>query len=315
MALTYNTLNALTKETIMPNVVDNIFNDNPVFDRILRKAKVRNYGTLIRVPIENDVSDNFGGVAKAATLTNAPSETHTQAYVTPKMYYANISVYGQDLAMNKGTEGVIDLLEASAKNAQKTLANDLATDMYGTQSTNEILGFRDAIQATGTSFEGIDPADFTNWESNGGAGKGIKDVATTSITMGTIRTEIVNCIDGSNGPDLITTTKALWSNWAGVLEGKERLVDHKETTKHGFQNFTYMGIPVVADAHVPDTYIFILNLKHYYFAVLKGHNFKAQPYRYADNKDVYFTYIFWRGALVCDKRKAQGGIQDVSAIA
>jgi len=312
MALPFATLSALTKETILPDLVDNIFKSNVVFDKLLRNAKVVGGAPRIRVPIESDKTDNYGAVAKTATLTNTPSEIATNAYVVPKNYYASIGVYGADLAQNQSPAQVISLLEASAKNARKTLADDLATDMFGTQSSAEVLGFRDCIKATGSAFEGIDPSDLSTWESNGG--NGVKDIASAAITVGTIRDEIVNATDGADGPDLIITTTSLYSDFAGVLESKERLVDHKGTTQLGFTNFTYMGIPVVADSHCPSTWIFILNLSHIYFAVLKGQSFKAQPYRYAETKDIYFTYIFWRGALAVDKRSAQAGIKDVTGI-
>jgi len=297
------TLDALTQEYIIPELTDNIFKYNPLFDKLLRKAKERSTGPKIRIPIESDANDNAGAVAKTDTLAITPTDFATYGYTTPRSYHSVISVYGEDLALNSGKQQVIDILVGASKNAEKALGNALANDLYGTQSGNKIEGLSDVCGESGSSLHGITDSDLDTWLCNGG--KGPTDKGSSAMTLADIRKAIVDATDGSDGPDLIMTTKELWADFAGVLETKERLVEHAETTKAGFANFTYMGIPVVADTHVPENHLFILNTKHLYFVVVKGSNFKARPFKYAETKDIYYSHLWWRGALVCSKRSAQ----------
>jgi hypothetical protein len=210
----------------------------------------------------------------------------------PKMAYKPVVIANIEMTLNQGDEQVIDLLEAEFDSQAQSLMNVMASNLWtGT--------------GVGNSWDSIYNAadDATNFATYGGLAKatyttikGYYLAAAGATTLAKLATAYDAVQIGNDMPDLIATTKAIWSTYESLLTPtvragytqngypKMNAFGMVPTTQalagqQGFDTLFFRGTPVVKDEQIPSGKIFFMNSNFFGFkginiSGLKQVNFK-----------------------------------------
>ena len=175
-----------------------------------------------------------------------PSDTMTAAEFAIRQMAVAISISGLEQLQNAGEEQIIDLLASRITNADETLANGLAYDMYSDGSlTGQIGGLAALVSASPTSgtVGGIDRATWTFWQNkrfqgvvDGGA---VVSAANIRDYMNRLAVQLMR---GPDGPDVAITGSTYYGYFVSSLEANQRIMDNTSPlTKSEFPFVSYMG--------------------------------------------------------------------------
>jgi len=299
MALTYGEISSITSQYFVPKLVDNIFNSNALFQRWRKKNYEKlDGGTKIQVPLLYASTTAAGRYSGADTLDTTPNDQITAAEFDWKQYYANITITRLDELKNSGKSQIVNFVKAKVQAAEKTLANLLGTDLFGTGSTaNSIYGLA-AIAATSGTYGGIAKGSYSWWQ-------GQADAATTALTFAVIRGMIGDCSVDGDGPTVGVCTQNVYDNIMSLLQPQQRFTD-SDTVKAGFKNILWEGIPIVVDSHVAAGDLYFINENYIQLNVHKDEDFRFEPFVKPINQNISTAKIYWTGALTCSNCRMQG---------
>lgn len=317
MALSYDSLSAVTRDKFIPVLVDNIFNSNILTFKMLKNSEPAASGNKVLQPIEYATTGSKGFYDGYDVLDTTPQELFTDASYDWKQCYATISYSGREEAINSGSERVIDLISAKVKNAEKSLKDLFGTTLYGTQTDtagDEFGGLR-SICSVDRVLGGINSTDYPWWDAQ-------VDAISTSPTYGNITTdthaEYIQktiremyglCSIDNDQPDLIVTTQIVFDAYEQTLSAQKRFgASSQALADAGFQNLLYRGTPIVVDDHCPGGHMFFLNTKYIGFRHHASRNFKFEGFKKPVNQDAAVAQILWLGALTVSNPRMLGKI-------
>ena len=283
---------SVTRSYIVPKVYDTISKGSPVLMKLLQNAKPWKTGVTYDVIIKYQDTTNGGNTGIADRLDTDRQNVRTTMSFAPKMAYKPIVVANIETTLNQGDEQVVDLLEAEFDSQAQSLMQVMATNLYtGT--------------GVGNSWDSIYNAadDSTNFASYGGKSrttytsiKGYYLAAAGALTLAKMATAYDSVSIGNDTPDIIATTKALWSTYESLLQPTVRagytqngypkmnafgMLPRTEgmAGQAGFDVLFFRGTPVVKDEQVPSGKMFFINTNYFGFkginvSGLKQVNFK-----------------------------------------
>ena len=306
MALTYDQVSAITQRKILPKMVDNIFDSNPLLQRAKKKWYMKtDGGTTITVPLnyaQVSASDWYSG---ADTLSTTDNDVFTAAEYQWKQIYANISITGRDEMINSGDSAKLKFVSQKVKIAEKTIADQLGTALYNAGTAAKNLGGLRLIVGTSNTVGGISQTTYSWWAAQ-------LDSSTTTLSIGAMQTRDNVCTIGNDGPSVIMTTRTLYNSYYGALQPQQRFQDG-DSAKGGFSSLMFNGKPVMVDSHVPANYMFFLNEDYLDLAYHPDRDFKFEPFMKPVNQDVQTAKILWMGNLVSSNNRMQGAFSALTA--
>ncbi len=307
MALSLDTLNAVTTKYIAPKLFDNIFDSNPVLKRMLGSGqyKSQNGGTQITVPLSYAQVTASGWYAGADTLDTSENELLTAAAYNWASLYAGITITEEDELKNGGDAGVLKILASKVQIAEKTIKDSLGTGIYsdGTD-TKSIIGLRDIV-ATDQTVGGISQTDNSFW-------RGQVDSSTTTLTIGAMNTIFEAASIDSEKPTVAVATRTNYTRYYNLLQPQQRFTD-SDTARGGFVNLLFNGIPFISDSHTPSAHVFFLNEKHLWLYYHPERNFSTEPYQKPLNQQVKVSRILWMGCLASSNNRLHGKLSAITA--
>ena len=283
---------SVTRNYIVPKVYDTISKGSPVLMKLLQNAKPWKTGVQYEVIIKYQDTTNGGNTGIADKLDTDRQNVRTKMTFNPKMAYKPVVIANIEQTLNQGDEQVIDLLEAEFDSQAQSLMQVMATNLWtGT--------------GVGNSWDSIYNAadDGTNFPTYGGllrttytSIKGYYLAAAGALTLAKMATAYDAVSIGNDTPDIIATTKALWSTYESLLQPTVRagytqngypkmnafgMLPRTEglAGQAGFDVLFFRGTPVVKDEQVPSGKMFFINTNYFGFkginiAGLKQVNFK-----------------------------------------
>ena len=128
--VTEEKVEAKVRETL--KLADNVAKNNAILTTLSTKGRIKTFGggNVILQELEfaeNSTVKNYSGYE---TLNISPSEVMSSASFDIKQKAVAVSISGLEELQNSGREQMIDLLEARVSNAEKSMANSIAVDMY-----------------------------------------------------------------------------------------------------------------------------------------------------------------------------------------
>src|ERR1700721_95024 len=136
MALTWNDLTGKTNDHIVPIITDNVFKSSPVFTRLRKK---RRFGFPGGLTIRHNIMYaplKGGFFQRGQAFDTSAVQTDTALQFNLKYAYVNVTLYGVDQVLNRGTEAAMSFVGSKMINASGTMAQLLATDLYGDGGAN-----------------------------------------------------------------------------------------------------------------------------------------------------------------------------------
>jgi len=276
MPLSYGDISSVTVNYISNNFIDNYYKVSPTFVKVWKGGSMtKPYpgGNQIQVPFQY-APLKAGPFPPGGTFDIGYVETQTAMTFNVKFSYANVTVQGTQLPLNRGSEAVMNFLEPKVVNAEQALAQSLITQFFGDgQGTVTPLIALDGILA------GYD--DGTNYSSYGGitrsaiatgASVGINGyyfgnltgspVAATNwpFSLQQLQVAFGQATFGPNQPNFIATTQSIYNSfWAKMLPMQRTYEIDPDLQGAGFRSFKFNGMSVVVDQYCPSGTVFGMN--------------------------------------------------------
>ena len=276
---------SVTRNFIVPRVYDTVTKGSPVLMKLLQNAKPWKSGVSYDVIVKYQDSTNGGNTGIADKLDTDRQNVRTTMSFAPKMAYKPVVIANIETTLNQGDEQVIDLLETEFDSQAQSLTQLMAQNMY----TGSGIG-----NAWDSLYNAAD--DATNFSTYGGKSrstytslKGYYLASAGATTLAKLATAHDAVSIGMDTPDIIATTKAIWSTYESLLTPtvranysmagypKMNAFGMLPTTaalagQQGFDVLYFRGTPIVKDEQIPSGKIFFINTNFFGF---KGINIKG----------------------------------------
>lgn len=294
-------------------LADLVSDNNALLKRMRQRGNVKPFSGGRTIVEELSYADNstYTRYTGYDLLDISPSDVFTAAEFDIKQVAVAVSMSGLEMLQNSGIEAKIDLLESRIENAEQSLMNGLAADVYsdGTADGGKQVGGLDLLvptdPTTGT-VGGINRANWAFWRpvkfdvSVDGSG-----AASSSNIQGYMNDVALQLVRGSDYADLIVADKNYYSHYLESLQAIQRITSEDETGA-GFKSLKYYAANGAADVVLDggiggnattDT-MYFLNTK---YIRLRPHTDRNMvpigEERYSTNQDAMVRLIGWAGNM------------------
>lgn len=303
-------------------LADNVSENNALLKWLRQKGNVKpvDGGRTIVQELEYAENSTYKRYSGYETLDISPSDVFTAAEYNWAQAAVAVSISGLEMLQNDGEEKVIDLLASRIKNAERTMANNIAADCYsdGTADGGKQIGglqlLIDDSPATGT-VGGINAATYSFWRNiafdattDGGAAA---TAANIHAYMLRVYTQLVR---GTDRPDLIIADNNYWGLYEQSLNAIQRITT-ENTAKSGFPSLKFMDADVILDGgyggSAPANHMYFVNSQYLHFRPHKKRNFvPLGDDRFAVNQDAMVKLVGFAGNMTVSNRALQGVLFD-----
>ena len=302
------TLLTTTIEKRRGDIKDGIFKKLTLFNHLNKKHKVRlSGGASIVTPIMYGKNTTVGSYNGYDTLDTTPQEGFTATQYAWKQYAASISVSGREKAQNKGPEAIHSLINAKQMQAEKSLADDLNTDLFASAVTgNDINTLVTMVDDTSTIGE-INSTTYSWWQSHVETGgvfstDGLAD-------MRKVDTELHQ---RGERPDVIITTGTVYDLYEGELVDNIRY-EQFDTLDGSAKALQFRGIPVLHDAACTSGVMYFLNSNALELNVHSDVDFSLTDFVKPSNQDAKVAQLLVMLQLTTNNRRLLGKITSITA--
>jgi len=296
------------------SIADNVSNGNALLQRLSQKGNIslKDGGRTIVRELDYQENATFSFYTGFETLNVAASDVLTAAEYDWKQANVNVVASGLETRIqNSGSNAVLDLLEARIKNAERTMANQIATGIYsdGTGSSGKtITGLQAQVALTPTSgtVGGINRATSLFWRNQ--TSGDVAEVFTSSAVLESEMADLwIECSRGGDRPDLIVGDQAAFKAFWISLLPIQRITD-PNTAVRGFQTLKYVTADYVLDhdSGIRASTAYFLNTDYLFWDVHSGTNFAVQERREPVNQDAFVVPLLFAGNLTMSNASLQG---------
>lgn len=308
-------LAATTLEYYEPNLQDNIFKKHAVLDHMKQNGGTRTVdgGTKYRMPLMHATNNSTQTFSGMDTLDLSYQSTVDAAEYDWRFYNTSIVFTKTDEMKNRGKSAVISLLKAKITQAESSMRERIANDLFnGTDANEEIIGLETAV-GTGT-YAGIAGATYTWWNST-------VDSTSETLSISDMRNAKNSANNGNGGSNvsIIVTTQTLYEKYQGLLTATYQMnqpVPTKESRRIGDAGFTsveFEGVPVVYDEQCTSGAMYFLNVDNLKLVMLEGGDFKLQNANAPANQHIMVKHVLFAGALCTDRRASLAKLTNKTA--
>jgi hypothetical protein len=311
-----------TLESRTKKLADNVSENNALLNRLNKRGNVKPFsgGRVIYQELDYAENSTYKRYSGYETLNISPSEVFTAAEFDIKQAAVAISISGLEQLQNSGPEQMIDLLESRIVNAEKTMQNNLSSDLYsdGTADGGKQIGGLQLLVAdtpTSGTVGGINRLNWTFWRNqsfdattDGGA------AVTAANIQSYMNTMYLRTSRGTDHSDLIIADNNYYIAYLSSLQAIQRVAD-SDMADAGFQTVKFMGADVVYDGGyggaAPANHMYFLNTNYIFWRPHRDRNMvPLNPDRFAVNQDAMVKLIAVAGNLTTSNCFLQGLIKD-----
>lgn len=276
-----------TREFILPKVFDQVTTGTPGLMTFLQKPKEWKTGTSYKFAIKYRDTVNGGNMGIADKLDTDRENTRVQAEFNLKAANKPVVVAIAETTANMGDEQIVDLLDTEFDSQAQSLMTLMAQNLYtGNGSGNDWDSLANAA------------SDSTLFATYGSLARATYSVfsgyylaAAGALTLAKLATADDAVTIGVDSPDIMLTTKAIWSTYESLLTPTVRAnfstsgypkmnawggVAGKGAgmgAEQGFVYLTFRGCPIAKDEQVPSGKLFLVNTKGFGFV---GFNYQDE---------------------------------------
>lgn len=317
-----NVVTSIARRFILPQIVDNIYNSNPVFFRLnAANKKIIRGGTQIEVPLMYARFSAGGPYSGYDILNTAPSDTVKNGAWDWRQHYTPVTVDGLTLIKTDSPEAIANFIELYFAQAEMEMAENLAVGLWsdGTTNPKEIDGLKGAVDDSTvlTTYAGLSRTTNTWWKSQ-------VDAATATLSLSSLNAMFGNTSVGGRHPTLIASRigqyNRFWNLNVVNQDFPSQPSGHDEQlAQAGFTNQLFNGVPWVVDDHVFDgpnasnSAIVFLNEDYIYWAVSPRADFYLEDFQTPTSQDAMVAKMLWAGNLVVTNVARQGKMTNLSA--
>lgn len=323
MPIPNSTMNEIVTTTLRNRtgkLADNMSKNNAQLMRMKRRGNIKTVsgGRTIVQELEYAENGTFKRYSGYEILDISPSDVFTAAEFNYAMASVAVTMSGLEQLQNSSKEAVIDLLASRVKNAERTMQNNIAVDMYsdGTADGGKQIGGLQLLvsktPAVGT-VGGIDVSTTVGsfWRNQIQSDAGAPTAANIQSRMNSMALKLVR---GTDRVDLILADNVYYKTYLESLQLIQR-VESTEMAGAGFTALKYYGgggqADVVLDGGVgggmPANTMYFLNTDYMHWRPHADRNFvpigeERQPV----NQDALVKLIGFAGQYTSSNRSLQG---------
>ena len=303
-------------------LADNVTDNIALLHRLKQRGKVKPAagGRSIVQELEYAENGTFKRYSGYEVLDISPSDVFTAAEFDWKQAAVAVTISGLETLQNASEEQVIDLLESRIGNAERTMMNNIGSDVYSDGTADggkQIGGLQLLVADTATSgtVGGINRATWSFWQNfsydattDGGA------AATAANIQGYMNNMYLNISRNRDHPDLVVADNAYFKLYWESLQSIQRITS-ASLGEAGFQNLKYMGADVVfdggLDGNAPANHMYFLNTNYISYRPHSARNMvPIGGERMNTNQDAIVKLIGWAGNMTLSNGSLQGVLKD-----
>jgi hypothetical protein len=238
---------SLALEDRSQGYADLVSNSNAILFLMKKKGQFKTFsGPTIRERLLYNESGTYTRYAGYQFLNPAPAELFNDAEFTAKLAAVSVTLSGEDILKNSGTNQLKDIMEEHMSAAEQELQDRFVEDLHSAGSeSNQIGGLQMAIPTTPTNtYGGIDRNAQTIWRTTtydaNSAFSGI-----TAVTSSTVKTIFDNIMiarsRGNKGPNVIASSAEHYIAYTAATVAIQQITNENELGKLGFSSLKYFG--------------------------------------------------------------------------
>jgi len=308
-----NTVTAISRRLILPEIADNVYKSNPFFFRAnAAHRKSVQGGTQIEQPLMYTNMTSYGWYSGFDQLNTAPSDTVQNAVFMWKQAYVNVSVDGLTMIRVSSPLAIANFIATQFAQAQMQMADLLGQGMWSDSVTNvkAIDGILGAIDngTINASYGGIARGSNAWWNAQ-------IDSTTTVMTLAALQALYGSTTVGGQHPTIIASNQHQYNNyWAlntSFMQYPRQPVGSDENlAQAGFQNLLFNNTPWFVDSHVPTTgtqgFVFFINENFLEFVVASMVDFYLEDFQTPVDQDAMVSKLLWAGDLTFSNVQLSG---------
>ena len=314
----FDVLTTTTLKNYRKTMEDNIFTANPLFYWLKSKGKMKvdnTGGTQIICPLMYGKNSTAKSYAGYDVIDVIPQEGMSAAEYDWAQYAVGISISGIEEFKNSGDAQMINLLQAKIKQAEMSLIDLMADDLFATSQVATALNtLKLMVSDDGTGTIGnIVSGTYTWWKNNYASG------ASTAVVfdnlIGTIFTQLLAASKGNDRPDIGIAGSTVYSGLEAQLIKTINFVPQMKNTAManvGYDNYMVKGTTIMYDENCTAGQMYLLNTKYLELVTGAGKDFVSTPWIKPDNGDYKTSMILWYGNLVCSNRARQAKVVTIT---
>jgi hypothetical protein len=317
-----NVVTSLARRYILPEIVDTIYDSNPIFYRMnAANKRIIRGGTQIEVPFMYKRFSAGGPYQGYDVLTVTPSDTVKNGAWDWKQHYVPVVVDGLTLIKTDSAEAIANFIQMYFQQAEEEMAENLGAGLWsdGVTNTKDIDGIEGAVDAGGvlTTYGGLTRASNTWLNAK-------VDSSTSALTLATMQTLFGRTSSGGRHPTIIASRQEQYNRYWALAQADQTfdtgVGGHDEQlASAGFTNLLFNNVPWVVDSHVPDgpdtsnSGIYFLNEDYMFLAVSPRADFYLEDFQKPVDQDAMVAKLLWAGNFVLRNPQRQGKMTNVSS--
>jgi hypothetical protein len=224
---------------------DLVSNSNAILAMMKKKGGWKSFsGPTIRERLLYNETGSYVRYSGYDFLNPSPTELFNDAEYTPKLAAVSVTLSGEDILKNSGSNQLLDIMEEHISAAERELQDRFVEDLHsdGT-ATNQIGGLKAAVPTSVTNiYGGIDRNTVTAWKTGSYNGNSDFSAATSATNIHDQYTRVlINHTRGKQGPNLIAADSIHYRFFQAALVTIQRVTREGESSTLGFPSLAFAG--------------------------------------------------------------------------
>ena len=243
---------SLALEDRSQGYADLVSNSNAILYLMKKRGQFKTFsGPTIRERLLYNESGTYVRYSGYDYLNPTPAELFNDAEFTPKLAAVSVTLSGEDILKNSGSNQLKDIFEEHMMAAETELVDRFVEDLHGDgTAANQIGGLQLAIPSDPTSgtYGGISRADNAIWRTTAydvDTDDILGDGTTTQVNSTSIKGILDNIMiersRGTKGPNVIVMSQEHYTAYTAATVAIQRIQDENDLGKLGFTNLKYYG--------------------------------------------------------------------------
>lgn len=314
---TFTELVTTTYRNHKKEIADNVSNHNALYRRLTQKGRIRREdgGLSITEPLEYAENSTYTRYSGYDPLNVEAVDVLTAAEYTWCQVSVNVAASGLEIRSNSGENRIVNMVKSKIKNAQKSMANGLASDLYSAGSlSNQLAGLQAVIADAGTGTVGGISATAYTWWANTVQSAAAPLQGGSAITPGATTIEslmlplYLRLTRGADHTDLIVMDESYYTFFEQSQSSLKRYAP-EDDGQAGMVAMKYKNADVFHDTSasgISSAHAYFINTDYLSLVVHQDADMEIMPELRAINQDAVVVPVIWQGALTCSNRKLQG---------
>lgn len=241
---------SLALEDRSKGYADLVSNSNAILYTMKQRGQFKTFsGPTIRERLLYNESGTYTRYSGYQYLNPAPAELFNDAEFTPKLAAVSVTLSGEDILKNSGTNQLKDIMEEHMMAAETELQDRFVEDLHSAGTADggkQIGGLQLAIPTTvgSGSYGGISRADNAIWRTSSYDAHSAF-TGYTQVNAASVKTMFDNIMiersRGTKGPNIIVSSQEHYLAYTAATVAIQRINDQSELGKLGFTALKYYG--------------------------------------------------------------------------